>query len=549
MWIANALLICFFCTVANSATLLVPSEYSTIQSAINASSAGDTILVSPGTYDGPISFLGKGITVRSITMNPIHSIIDSFFWNHCVSFTNGEDSTSILEGFTITNGSLLSERRNDQQESPEYGGGIYIVDSSPTVRNNIITQCGAYNGGGVYCYNSRALIQENIIISNEGYDYGGGVFVDNYGNDACPVFVGNSILSNEAERGAGIYIRTAIWDNSEVLLFNNTISGGTASFGGGGIYASLDAGDKVVYGGNLIEENTAIHDGGGIYHYTGEAIMIGNVLAENTAVAGVGGGVVFEKLDSVSMHNNSISANSASDETHGVGGIYFLECDFVDMMNCIAWDNISVNANIPNVLIYSSYVSIEYCNIGGGLDSIWIDSTSVLDWGVGNISVDPSFEVGPLSDYHLSEGSPCIDSGNPASEYNDPEDPFNPGYAIWPAMGYLRNDMGTYGGQGVGYVLSVEEEEGSPPPGLLLSSYPNPFTASCTITLTVPESCQLTLCVYDLSGRLVRSLFEGVQPAGNYTAWFDGSDLPSGVYVVTLRTSNQMTSHRCVLVR
>jgi len=63
--------------------------------------------------------------------------------------------------------------------------------------------------------------------------------------------------------------------------------------------------------------------------------------------------------------------------------------------------------------------------------------------------------------FYLMTGSPCIDTGNPDVEYNDPEDPANPGQADFPSMGNLRNDMGAYGGPfrkiQVDYLTKIEE--------------------------------------------------------------------------------------------
>jgi parallel beta-helix repeat protein len=56
--------------------------------------------------------------------------------------------------------------------------------------------------------------------------------------------------------------------------------------------------------------------------------------------------------------------------------------------------------------------------------------------GTGEISADPMFVDATAGDYHLAEGSPCIDTGDPAAAYNDPDG--------------TRNDMGAYGGQGGG---------------------------------------------------------------------------------------------------
>jgi uncharacterized protein YkwD len=66
--------------------------------------------------------------------------------------------------------------------------------------------------------------------------------------------------------------------------------------------------------------------------------------------------------------------------------------------------------------------------------------------GIGDISGDPHFEDGNLADYRLQLGSPCIDAGNPASEYND--------------RNGSRNDMGAYGGP---YAILVLESRASAP--------------------------------------------------------------------------------------
>jgi len=67
-------------SLLNAATLNVPSQYSTVQSAINASSNGDTVLVQPGTYVENINFNGKNIFVGSLafTISDISYISDIY---------------------------------------------------------------------------------------------------------------------------------------------------------------------------------------------------------------------------------------------------------------------------------------------------------------------------------------------------------------------------------------------------------------------------------------------------------------------------------------
>ena len=146
-----------FIFVANlPATIIhVPEEYSTIQGGIDATSNGDTVLVSPGTYLENINYNGKNIIVGSLSLltgNPDYTsqtIIDGNQNGSVVAFENGENSTAVLHGFTIQNGSD--------------NGITCFSNSSPTVQYNVIKN----NNTGVYCYYSIPSIINNTIIFNK----------------------------------------------------------------------------------------------------------------------------------------------------------------------------------------------------------------------------------------------------------------------------------------------------------------------------------------------------------------------------------------------
>ncbi len=80
------------------------------------------------------------------------------------------------------------------------------------------------------------------------------------------------------------------------------------------------------------------------------------------------------------------------------------------------------------------------------------------------------------------------------------------------------------------------EVAGVPEAYVLEANYPNPFNPQTTIRFSVPESAQVTLVVYDVLGRQVQVLVDGVRQAGTYEAVFEAGDLPSGTYLYRLET-------------
>jgi len=100
--------------------------------------------------------------------------------------------------------------------------------------------------------------------------------------------------------------------------------------------------------------------------------------------------------------------------------------------------------------------------------------------------------------------------------------------------------------------LEIPDAESPPtqPVGpLLYGALPNPFNPSTLLRFELPVASNVTLDVYDISGRLVSVLASGWMEAGRHTAVFDGAQLPSGVYVYRLRTGNSAASGKMLLMK
>jgi hypothetical protein len=102
----------------------------------------------------------------------------------------------------------------------------------------------------------------------------------------------------------------------------------------------------------------------------------------------------------------------------------------------------------------------------------------------------------------------------------------------------------------------VVEEQEVPRAYALSQNYPNPFNPETTIGYDLPEMAYVRLKVYDLSGRIVRSLSRGVRQPGRYRAVWDGRDeksreVASGIYFYRLEVMDRgvVETRRMLLVR
>jgi hypothetical protein len=154
---------------AQARIINIPADYSTIQSGIDASSNGDTVLVQPGTYLETISFGGHNIQLASLFLTSgdisyiSSTIIDGHNAGTVVTFENGEDSTSSITGFTIQNGYWDGGG----------GGGILCDYASPKINYNIIRYNYARWGGAIELLHSSSYVSNNLIYENEKSDGAG----------------------------------------------------------------------------------------------------------------------------------------------------------------------------------------------------------------------------------------------------------------------------------------------------------------------------------------------------------------------------------------
>lgn len=404
-----ALLPLFAAHLAPAATIHVPADQSTIQAGINAANTGDTVLVAPGTYFENIDFNGKAITVTS-SGGAASTILDGGQKAPAVLFDKGETRASILSGFTIQHGGVFNY-------TIFVNGGIYLQNSSPIIRNNVLTQNNCWT---IYTAGAAPLIQNNEIsatqdpLGNCSFGGGAGIYIGgnlrysgatNDGTSA--VIVGNTIENNVesgledagGNGGAGI----AVWNGSPVIM--NNIIRNNASPGGSGGAINLQSGYGVAIVQNLIYGNSAGCGGGALAvqgipdSRTGiSALIANNTIVNNMGVSSSG----YSECASISQIYPWPDSYGFGNPAAMVINNIISGSTFYPAVNC---DELGSSPNLADQPTFEN--DILY-NAGGPFFGSHCVDVSSQD---NNIVADPQFVNASAGDFHLQSTSPAIDHG------------------------------------------------------------------------------------------------------------------------------------------
>jgi hypothetical protein len=334
--------------------------------------------------------------------------------------------------------------------------------------------------------------------------------------------------------GGGIFIQN--W--SPRIRYNrimaNNITDSIHPDGGGGGIRCCDGNPLIA--NNVIQYNFG-YCGTAINFYYSSGIIRNNIIAGNYGgrIWGSGAIYVYSNYQSkpVLIENNTVVNNSA---TNGSGGLRLYLSNSITVRNNIIWGNSPIQISITQCT-----PTISYCDIQGG----WS--------GTNNINLNPQFVN---NTFYLNSSSPCIDAGDTSSSYKDPEDPLNPGFALWPASGTLRNDMGAFGGPQCSII-------GSPVIGIknivtnliirdyvLFQNYPNPFNPTTNIKFQITNNRFVTLKVYDVLGKEIATLVNEKLQTGVYEIPFCANTrLASGIYYYTLKTDNFISTKKMMMIK
>jgi hypothetical protein len=435
------------------------------------------------------------------------------------------------------------------------GEGDTVLVSDGTYLENI-----NFNGKNIVVASNYIIDKDPLHIINTVIDGSSPLQPDTAscvlivsGEDSTAVLAGFTLTGGTGtrwtdEHGAGVYREGGgiLVTLSSPTIMNNIIINNEAidrtavvSAGGGGIRA----GDSNAHIYNNIIAHNKGHYGAGIVWNYAAGEMKNNIIIYNSGGEDYGGGGVWTlALGATLIENNVIAYNSVtgSGGNKGKGGGILVWSTSIIARNNIIWGNTQTSGD-------QVYLS------GGGTADMTYSNVEDGFTGEGNITDDPMFSGGGLM---LLSDSPCIDAGNPDLSFNDPEDTINPGFALYPSMGTIRNDMGAYGGPMStvlpAIVTSVKESRINYPEHFhLFQNYPNPFNPETTIRFSVPSKSYVSLKVYNILGKFVAELINEEKDGGVYNLSFNSDEykLSSGVYFYKLESGNYSSTRKLLLLR
>ncbi len=419
----------------------VPTDYATVQAAIDAASSGDAICVAPGTYAETINFDGKALVIEGAEGSAA-TTLDGAGVGPVVTVSGVGGPDAALRGFTVTGGEAangagifvetatlaIEDVVIKGNEATTRGGGIEVDGGEIDIVNvDVVDNVAASAGGGAFFFGSRVTWAGGTVSGNDGGSYGGGAgwYDGSSGSLQGVSFVDNTATGSSTGGGGALYTYDSQLTVTNVIMANNHGSRGGAWYWYGEAAVSLV---NVTLAGNVAANGGAVFGTGSI----ATPSLVNVIVYDNTGTSSVGG--IWTYDGDLDLSYSAIAGNSGTElsgvtGTVGTNGNVGEAPDFVTYsagLDSLKWDlhlagaSLLVDAGDPSIYDNDGSLSDIGAWAGPDADSDWYEDADVDGLPDG---WELQHGLDPATDDSASDGDgDGLDNAGELNAGTDPED-------------------------------------------------------------------------------------------------------------------------------
>lgn len=541
--------------------LEVPSEYSTIASAVSSAGNGDVINIAAGTYteanlsssNKSLHFVGQGPSSTIIQPSSSYNSASSRVF-YCSFGSYSSLNTITFEKLTLRYGKVTTG-------SPARGGALYTryanvvvtnCEISSNLTNDGVDAWGGGGGGGIH------VLEGNLTVNNSTFE-----------NNSSSM----RTSSDDAAGGGAIYFYTGSISGFTLTVTNCTFSGNTAAQKGGAIFLYPSSSATSIITNCTFSNNTAMY-GGAFYstNATNQSLTFQNsIFYNNTGTtagrdiysgASITGTFVTCLLQSLSIGNLS-GLDSYTNNNAGTNPLISTLADNGSFTRTMSLQSgspaidagTSSGAPSTDQRGYSRTGSIDIGAFEYNASPLPVELTSfscsenegqvVLSWQTATEVNNYGFDVERKAENESwSKISFVQGHGNSNSPKNYS---FTDSSPLAGKIQYRLKQIDFDGKFEYSPIIDVNVD--APVSFALHQNHPNPFNPETIISFQLPFAELVSLKVFDVLGKEVAELVNEQKPSGNYEVNFNGSNLASGIYFYQLRSGRFVQTKKFILMK
>ena len=403
------------------------------------------------------------------------------------------------------------------------GSGISIWRvSGPTLSNVLIQDnTSEHYGGGLMIFSATASVTDVIVTGNNCYrndSYGGGMIINN--SEATLENV--TVTDNTASSGGGIFIL-----DTDATLINLTVSGNTATAFGGGLLVGSNTNptitNSIIWGNNPNQ----------IQGFGTPTITYSDIQGGWNGIGNIDSDPLFTDAENGDF---TLADNSPCIDA----GISDLDSDGVEDIN-------DYNGLSPDMGAFETFMA--------GVNDFTISNTPtniILSW---EAIENNSFLYYLLERSTNEEFSENLESYYLTINYYDDDDvDYEVDYFY--RISYYADGWSEFSETLTISLewLSLDQNKEIPREFSLIQNYPNPFNPKTEIKYDLPEDAFVSISIYDVMGRRIKSLSNTNQTAGYHSLQWDatndiGEGVSAGMYIYTIQAGEYRATKKMVLLK